>query len=164
MIKKKTGVNKHKNNFFPLKPHTCILLVLKIYSDSHILMLQDVINILWHFCVIRACERKVIEESVKPPWSRKIGIVMQKSTSQNNSSSHSNRRVGLYLICLLWTCQTLIDHNQPKAMFILDLVSTQEQNDTSIWQNFRLWYDKFGQSIRVGKKTCTHWPFTVKAY
>ena len=135
------GVNKHKNTSY------LYLISTRNTAFSHILMLQDVINILWHFCVIRACERKVIEESVKPLWPRKIGRVMQKSASKNNFSSHSSRRVGLYLICLLWTCQTLIDHNQPKAMFILDLVSTQEQNDRPIWQNFCLWYDR--NSIRV---------------
>ena len=141
------GVNKHKISFFFFKTSYLYLSSTENTGFSHILMLEDVINILWHFYVITAFERKVIEEFVKAPWPRKIGIVMQKSTSQNNSSSHSNRRVGLYLISLLWTFQTLIDHNQPKAVFILDLVSTQEQNDRLTWQNFRLWYDK--NSIKV---------------
>ena len=103
MIKEKIGVNKHKISFFFFKTSYLHLSSTENTGFSHILMLEDVINILWHFCVIIAFERKVIEEFVKPPWPRKIGIVMQKSTSQNNSSSHSNRRVGLYLISLLWT-------------------------------------------------------------
>ena len=141
------GVNKHKINFFFFKTSYLYLSSTKNTGFLHILMLEDVVNNLLHFCVITAFEPKVIEESIKASWPRKIGIVMHKSTSQNNSSSRSNRRVGLYLISLLWTFQTLIDHNQPKAVFILDLISTQEQNDRPIWQNFRLWYDR--NSIKV---------------